>query len=80
MYDGKGIHTECPRVGVYIENCYSPKSQRRHRLKEIIACKTSTFRLWNVTILWNQLCFPSSKEQRPVVNILLSVCVGQGGD
>lgn len=61
-------------------NCHSQKSQRGQRPKDITGCKTPTFHLWNATTLRNQPCFPSSKEQRPVVNILLRVRVRDGGD
>lgn len=78
MNDSCDIHADIVQGWALQGTCHSQESQRGQRLKVIIVCKTPTFHLGNITALRNRLCFPSSKEQRWAVNILLSMCVGEG--
>lgn len=78
IYDSRDSHADSVQGWALQGTCHSQENQRGQRLKVIIVCKTPTFHLRNVTTLRNLLCFPFSEEQRPVVNILLSMCVGEG--
>lgn len=79
MNDSCDIHADSVQGWALQGICHSQEGQRGQRPKVIIVCKIPTFHLGNVTTLRNWLCFLSSKEQRWAVNILLDMCVGEGG-